>query len=120
MKSDDILDMIDHTLSDYTSPDAMRWTPEVQPEKGLKVGDTLTINQVREALQSPDRAARHVEILWQLQAQTGEGWYWNDDTVYRIGPGTITTVDPHTGHTVETPYTPGTWVRGPEPVRPSQ
>jgi hypothetical protein len=49
--STDILDQIDHVLADYaTGPDAMRWTPEPQPElaRGGIVTGSLSLEDLRQ------------------------------------------------------------------------
>lgn len=88
MTTEDILDMIDHTLGDNTlGLDAMRWTPDPLPLKveprwrDLEVGDVLAIEEIRELLH--ERQPRFRSI---------------------VGRGTITTVDPHTGQLVHVPY----------------
>lgn len=96
MDTSEILDMIDHTLNDYTSPDAMRWTPEVMSPVKLEEGDLLTINQVRDALR---RMQRRRTIMYRFDVEV--------DTLSSL-VGTITTVDPDSGQIVQTPFVSGT------------
>jgi predicted RNA-binding protein with PUA-like domain len=87
--TEDILDMIDHTIEDYTSSDSMRWTPDPSPLRvdprwrDLEVGDVLAIEEVRELLHLHERQQRFRSI---------------------VGRGSITSVDPLTGEWVHTPY----------------
>lgn len=109
MDTHEILDMIDHTLEDYVSPDAMRWTPETQkpPRPRVQVGDFVLLRVAQELLQEAQTRTRPQRA--ELVQSGNVTWAWEDvRQSYTLGAGTITTVDENTGELVQTPFVSGT------------
>lgn len=107
MDTNEILDMIDHTLEDYVSPDAMRWTPEKQvPRQRIQVGDMLTLDEVQASIIDRRRLPGWQVGAFEWQSEVAQIGEMLADTrqSYSLGSGTITTVDENTGELVQTPF----------------